>query len=93
MPARPRQTAYGMQEIYPEVEQPLLIWQNSKSQGVGHRMPSVERMVSGMPVSPEQRRQRLDAITWSCDQVSDDLDNILCWNRERRHQFRPKVEE
>ena len=82
-----------MHEIYPQVEQPHLIWQNSKSQGVVHRMPSIQRMVNGMPVSPEQRRQRLDAIIWICDQVSYDLDNFLGWHREQRHHFRPEVDE
>ena len=81
-----------MQEIYPHVEQPLFIRQNSKSQGVGHRMPSIEGMVNGMPVSPAQRQQRLEAIIWICDHVSDDLDNFLGWNREQRHHFRPEVD-
>lgn len=59
-----------MREIHSRVEHPLFIWQNSKSQGVGHRMPSIERMVNGMPVSPAQRQQKLEAIIWICDQVS-----------------------
>ena len=75
------------------MEQPIFIWQNSKSQGVGHWMPNIERMVNCMPVSPEQRRQRLDAIIWICDQVSYDLDNFLGWHRELRHHFRAEVDE
>ncbi len=56
-------------------------------------MLNIEIVVNYMPVSAEQRRQRLEAIFGSCEADARDLDDFLSSNREQRHHFRPEVDE
>lgn len=54
---------------------------------------AIELLVRHMPISAEQRRQRLEAIFGSCEADAQDLDDFLSWNREQRHHFRPEFDQ
>ena len=52
----------------------------------------IELVVKAIPISAEERQQRLEAIFGSCDQDSEDLDDFLDWNREQRKQSRAELD-
>ena len=52
----------------------------------------IELVVKAIPISAEERQQRLEAIFGSCEQDAEDLDDFLGWNREQRKHSRPELD-
>jgi len=65
-----------------ELEHPLSIPDGSE----------IELVVKPIPISAEQRQQRLKAIFGCCEADGEDLDNFLDWNREQRKHGRPELD-
>ena len=70
---------------------------HGKSIELEHPLPmpdgsEIELMVKRIPISAEQRKQRLEAIFGSCETDAEDLDDFLDWNREQRKHSRPEVD-
>ena len=70
---------------------------HGKSIELEHPLPmpdgsEIELMVKRIPISAEQRKQRLEAIFGSCETDAEDLDDFLGWNREQRKRGRPELD-
>lgn len=42
----------------------------------------IELVVKAIPISADERQQRLEAIFGTCEQDPEELDDFLGWNRE-----------
>lgn len=49
---------------------------------------AIELIVKPIPISPEHRKQRLEAIFGCCETDAEELDDFLEWNREQRKHGR-----
>ncbi len=52
----------------------------------------IELVVKAIPISADERQQRLEAIFGSCETDAEDLDDFLGWNREQRKHGRPELD-
>ncbi|MBL8813788.1 MAG: hypothetical protein JNM43_26710 [Planctomycetaceae bacterium] len=53
----------------------------------------IEVVVRRLAVTPEMRRQRLEALFGTCAIDADDLDDFIRWNRQQRVSSRPEIVE
>lgn len=70
---------------------------HGKSIQLEHLLPmadgsEIELVVKPIPISADQRKQRLEAIFGSCESDAEDLDDFLGWSREQRQHGRPEVD-
>ena len=53
---------------------------------------AIELIVKPIPISPEHRKQRLEAIFGCCETDVEELDDFLEWNREQRKHGRQELD-
>lgn len=54
---------------------------------------TIEIVVRRLDPSPEERRQRLEALFGTCAEDAADLEEFITWNRQQRKSSRPEITE